>query len=58
MECKVPENYVKLIQDIIDPTEVAKPRCAICSSRKQHIQRGCGVAPMICLESIPVPHNP
>ena len=38
-------------------TEVAKPRCAISRRRKQHILRGCGLAPMICLESIPDPHT-
>ena len=33
-----------------DCTDVAQPRCASCRRRKQPIQRGCGVAPMICIE--------
>ena len=38
-------------------SEVAKPKCASCRRRKQHLQRGCGVAPTTCLEPIPVPHT-
>ena len=37
--------------------EVAKPKCVSCSWRKQHLQRGCVVAPPICLEPIPVPRT-
>ena len=37
--------------------EVAKQRCASCITRKQLLQRGCAVAPMICLEPISVPHT-
>ena len=29
-----------------------------CSRRKRQVQHGCGAAPRICLEPVPVPHRP
>ena len=52
-ERNVPEKYVKLIQDMYRgcKTKVRSAR------RKRQLQRGYGVAPMICLEPIPIPHT-
>ena len=55
MECNVPDKYVKLIQDIVLKLPNQDTRFA--GGKSNIIQRGCGVAPWFCLESIPVPHT-
>ena len=52
-ERKVPEKYVKLIQDMYRGYQTKVQ----CSRRKRQLQCGCVVAPRICLEPIPIPHT-
>ena len=54
-QCNVPEKYVKLIQDIV--LRLSNQGARLAGGKSNIIQRGCGVAPRFCLESIPVPHT-
>ena len=54
-ESNVPVKYVKLIQDIV--LRVSNQGARVAGDESNIIQRGCGVAPKICLEPIPVPHT-